>query len=163
MADPHEIHTPKPSYTKDDLIASSRGGYFGPGNAQLPAPPMLMMDRITALSLDGGVGGFFQRRCVEVVARRAMPRVNAYDDGPPSLLVPPPESDPEPTSPAIREIMRVASPFVDQLQAAQAGAAPAAVTIASATSAACSTSGGTKSTRSASTPSSASTASRTLR
>jgi flagellar biosynthesis GTPase FlhF len=72
--------------------------------------------------LQGGVGGFFQRRCVEVVARRAMPRVNAYDDGPPSLLVPPPEPDPEPTSPAIREIMRVASPFVDQLQAAQADA-----------------------------------------
>ena len=27
---------------------------FGPGNAQLPAPPMLMMDRITDISLDGG-------------------------------------------------------------------------------------------------------------
>ena len=29
--------------------------------------------------LDGGIGGFFQRRCVEVVARRAAPRVNLYD------------------------------------------------------------------------------------
>ncbi|MES2341311.1 MAG: bifunctional 3-hydroxydecanoyl-ACP dehydratase/trans-2-decenoyl-ACP isomerase [Pseudomonadota bacterium] len=54
MADPRDFHEPQSSYTKDDLILSSRGGYFGPGNAQLPAPPMLMMDRITALSLDGG-------------------------------------------------------------------------------------------------------------
>jgi 3-hydroxyacyl-[acyl-carrier protein] dehydratase/trans-2-decenoyl-[acyl-carrier protein] isomerase len=54
MANPHEHHTPKAHYTKADLILSSRGGYFGPGNAQLPAPPMLMMDRITELSLDGG-------------------------------------------------------------------------------------------------------------
>ncbi|MGH2941408.1 MAG: hypothetical protein ACRDLN_01340, partial [Solirubrobacteraceae bacterium] len=29
--------------------------------------------------LDGGVGGFFQRRCVEVVARRATPGLDAYD------------------------------------------------------------------------------------
>jgi 3-hydroxyacyl-[acyl-carrier protein] dehydratase/trans-2-decenoyl-[acyl-carrier protein] isomerase len=57
VADPHAFHTPKPHYTKDDLIASSRGGYFGPGNAQLPAPPMLMIDRITKLSLDGGEFG----------------------------------------------------------------------------------------------------------
>jgi 3-hydroxyacyl-[acyl-carrier protein] dehydratase / trans-2-decenoyl-[acyl-carrier protein] isomerase len=54
MADPREFHTPKSAYTKDDLLESSRGGYFGPGNAQLPAPPMLMMDRITEISLDGG-------------------------------------------------------------------------------------------------------------
>ena len=54
MADPHAFHTPKPSYSKANLILSGLGGYFGPGNAQLPAPPMLMMDRITALSLDGG-------------------------------------------------------------------------------------------------------------
>lgn len=57
MTSPHEFHQPKPSYPREDLIASSRGGYFGPGNAQLPAPPMLMMDRITALSLDGGAFG----------------------------------------------------------------------------------------------------------
>lgn len=54
MANPHDFHEPKSSYTKADLIASGRGGYFGPGNAQLPAPPMLMIDRITQLSLDGG-------------------------------------------------------------------------------------------------------------
>jgi len=57
MADPHEFHRPKPSYARDELILSSQGGYFGPGNAQLPAPPMLMMDRITALSVDGGEFG----------------------------------------------------------------------------------------------------------
>ena len=39
------------------LLKSSEGGYFGPGNAQLPAPPMLMMDRITEISLDGGQFG----------------------------------------------------------------------------------------------------------
>jgi 3-hydroxyacyl-[acyl-carrier protein] dehydratase/trans-2-decenoyl-[acyl-carrier protein] isomerase len=30
---------------------------FGPGNPQLPAPPMLMMDRVTAISADGGADG----------------------------------------------------------------------------------------------------------
>ena len=57
MPNPHDFHTPQPSYTKDELLRSSEGGYFGPGNAQLPAPPMLMMDRITELSLDGGEYG----------------------------------------------------------------------------------------------------------
>jgi 3-hydroxyacyl-[acyl-carrier protein] dehydratase/trans-2-decenoyl-[acyl-carrier protein] isomerase len=54
MANPHDFHTPKSAYAKEDLLASGRGGYFGPGNAQLPAPPMLMMDRITEISLEGG-------------------------------------------------------------------------------------------------------------
>ena len=57
MADPHDFHTPKPSYTKGDLIRSGQGGYFGPGNAQLPAPPMLMMDRITLITNEGGLYG----------------------------------------------------------------------------------------------------------
>ncbi len=57
MASPHEFHQPQSSYSRDDLIASGRGGYFGPGNAQLPAPPMLMIDRITQISLDGGEFG----------------------------------------------------------------------------------------------------------
>lgn len=57
MANPHDFHQPKSSYTKEDLILSGLGGYFGPGNAQLPAPPMLMMDRITSLTLDGGEFG----------------------------------------------------------------------------------------------------------
>lgn len=57
MLDPHQFHTPQSAYTKSDLLKSSAGGYFGPGNAQLPAPPMLMMDRITAISTDGGAFG----------------------------------------------------------------------------------------------------------
>ena len=57
MSNPHDFHTPKSSYAKADLLASGEGGYFGPGNAQLPAPPMLMMDRITEISLDGGAFG----------------------------------------------------------------------------------------------------------
>ena len=57
MADPRDFHTPQPSYSKEDLLKSSEGGNFGPGSAQLPAPPMLMMERITELSLDGGEFG----------------------------------------------------------------------------------------------------------
>ena len=57
MFDLKEFHTSQSSYSKDDLLKSGQGGYFGPGNAQLPAPPMLMMDRITAISLDGGQYG----------------------------------------------------------------------------------------------------------
>jgi 3-hydroxyacyl-[acyl-carrier protein] dehydratase / trans-2-decenoyl-[acyl-carrier protein] isomerase len=40
-----------------DLLACSRGEMFGPGNAQLPAPPMLMFDRITNVSEHGGALG----------------------------------------------------------------------------------------------------------
>lgn len=57
LFNPHDFHTPQSSYAKPDLLRSSEGGYFGPGNAQLPAPPMLMMDRITAINLDGGAFG----------------------------------------------------------------------------------------------------------
>jgi 3-hydroxyacyl-[acyl-carrier protein] dehydratase/trans-2-decenoyl-[acyl-carrier protein] isomerase len=54
LPNPHDFHAPLSSYTKEQLLQSSEGGYFGPGNAQLPAPPMLMMDRITEISTDGG-------------------------------------------------------------------------------------------------------------
>ena len=57
MSGPHDFHTPKSAYTKEDLLVSGEGKLFGPGNAQLPAPPMLMMDRITEISLDGGEYG----------------------------------------------------------------------------------------------------------
>ena len=36
------------------LLACGRGEMFGPDNARLPAPPMLMFDRITHISEDGG-------------------------------------------------------------------------------------------------------------
>ncbi|RUO31783.1 3-hydroxyacyl-[acyl-carrier-protein] dehydratase FabA [Aliidiomarina sedimenti] len=42
------------SYTKEELLACSRGEMFGPGNSQLPAPNMLMMDRVTEMNDDGG-------------------------------------------------------------------------------------------------------------
>jgi len=41
----------------ETLLACSRGELFGPGNAQLPAPPMLMIDRITEISGEGGKHG----------------------------------------------------------------------------------------------------------
>jgi len=41
----------------DGLMACARGEMFGPGNPQLPAPPMLMFDRITEISEDGGPSG----------------------------------------------------------------------------------------------------------
>ena len=47
----------KSSYDRDELLACARGEMFGPGNAQLPAPPMLMMDRIVEISADGGKYG----------------------------------------------------------------------------------------------------------
>ncbi|SFR02122.1 bifunctional 3-hydroxydecanoyl-ACP dehydratase/trans-2-decenoyl-ACP isomerase [Poseidonocella sedimentorum] len=45
------------SFDKEGLLKCARGELFGPGNAQLPAPPMLMMDRITEISGDGGSHG----------------------------------------------------------------------------------------------------------
>lgn len=45
------------SFALDDLLACSRGEMFGPGNAQLPAPPMLMFDRIVEINATGGEHG----------------------------------------------------------------------------------------------------------
>lgn len=45
------------SYEFDDLLACGRGLLFGPGNAQLPLPPMLMFDRIAEISESGGPHG----------------------------------------------------------------------------------------------------------
>ena len=45
------------SYDYEDLLACGRGELFGPGNAQLPLPPMLMFDRITEISETGGEYG----------------------------------------------------------------------------------------------------------
>jgi len=44
-------------YEYEDLLACGRGEMFGPGNAQLPLPPMLMFDRITEISETGGEYG----------------------------------------------------------------------------------------------------------
>ena len=45
------------SFDYEALLACARGELFGPGNAQLPAPPMLMFDRITSISEEGGEFG----------------------------------------------------------------------------------------------------------
>ncbi len=42
------------SYSKEDLIICAKGELFGPGNAQLPMPPMLMVDRIIDIREGGG-------------------------------------------------------------------------------------------------------------
>jgi len=45
----------KSSYTYEELIECGNGNLFGPGNAKLPLPPMLMFDRITEISENKGV------------------------------------------------------------------------------------------------------------
>ena len=47
----------KSSYNRDELLACGRGEMFGPGNAQLPVPNMLMMDRILKITDEGGIHG----------------------------------------------------------------------------------------------------------
>lgn len=47
----------KNAFNRDELIECGNGRLFGPGNAQLPAPNMLMLDRITEISLDSGEYG----------------------------------------------------------------------------------------------------------
>ena len=42
------------SYDREALLACGRGELFGPGNAKLPMPPMLMIDRITEITAEGG-------------------------------------------------------------------------------------------------------------
>jgi 3-hydroxyacyl-[acyl-carrier protein] dehydratase/trans-2-decenoyl-[acyl-carrier protein] isomerase len=47
----------KNSFSYDDLIKCGNGDLFGPGNAKLPLPPMLMFDRITSINdADGQFG-----------------------------------------------------------------------------------------------------------
>ena len=53
LADKETIVRPS-SYSYEDLLTCGRGELFGPGNAQLPAPNMLMMDRITLIDETGG-------------------------------------------------------------------------------------------------------------
>ena len=44
----------KNSYSYNELIKCGKGGLFGPGNAKLPLPPMLMFDRITEIKENTG-------------------------------------------------------------------------------------------------------------
>lgn len=45
------------SFEFEDLLTCGHGKLFGPGNAQLPLPPMLMFDRISSISETGGAAG----------------------------------------------------------------------------------------------------------
>lgn len=45
------------AFTKEELIACGNGDLFGPGNAQLPKDNMLMVDRVTQITSDGGEHG----------------------------------------------------------------------------------------------------------
>lgn len=47
----------KNEYTLQELLDCGHGKMFGPGNARLPLPNMLMMDRITRINADGGEHG----------------------------------------------------------------------------------------------------------
>ena len=49
--------TDKNSFDFEELIDCANGGLFGPGNARLPSPNMLMFDRITSITTDGGSFG----------------------------------------------------------------------------------------------------------
>ena len=45
------------SFNRDELLACGNGELFGPGNARLPLPNMLMFDRVNHISADGGKHG----------------------------------------------------------------------------------------------------------
>ncbi|MDR3418613.1 MAG: 3-hydroxyacyl-[acyl-carrier-protein] dehydratase FabA [Nevskia sp.] len=47
----------KDRFEREDLLACAHGELFGPGNARLPLPDMLMFDRITRICADGGEFG----------------------------------------------------------------------------------------------------------
>ena len=47
----------KSSFDLQGLLACAHGDLFGPGNAQLPLPPMLMFDRISEIADTGGEFG----------------------------------------------------------------------------------------------------------
>ena len=46
--------TAKSSFSYEELLQCAHGKLFGPGNARLPLPPMLMFDRIVKINSDGG-------------------------------------------------------------------------------------------------------------
>lgn len=49
--------TDRTSFSYEELIECAKGKLFGPGNAQLPLPNMLMLDRIVKISKEGGSHG----------------------------------------------------------------------------------------------------------
>lgn len=47
----------KNAYSYEDLLQAGHGELFGKDRARAPLPPMLMMDRITSITADGGAYG----------------------------------------------------------------------------------------------------------
>jgi len=47
----------KNAFSREELLQCGHGELFGPGNARLPLPNMLMIDRITSITTDGGEYG----------------------------------------------------------------------------------------------------------
>ena len=54
--------TKKHSFKYEELISCANGKLFGPGNAKLPLPPMLMFDRVTNIQ---EIQGRFNKGLVE--------------------------------------------------------------------------------------------------
>jgi 3-hydroxyacyl-[acyl-carrier protein] dehydratase/trans-2-decenoyl-[acyl-carrier protein] isomerase len=54
--EPLDRHSPaqQHAYSREELLACARGELFDPDSARLPAPDMLMTDRITHISASGG-------------------------------------------------------------------------------------------------------------
>lgn len=52
-----DLSNRKNSYNRDELLDCGHGRMFGEGNAQLPVPNMLMLDRIKHISNEGGEYG----------------------------------------------------------------------------------------------------------
>ena len=52
-----DVATRPSRFSYEELMSCARGEMFGPGNAQLPAPPMLLFDRITNIDDHGGQYG----------------------------------------------------------------------------------------------------------
>ena len=48
------------AYSRDELLLAGTGQLFGSDRARLPMPPMLMFDRITSITSDGGPNGLGQ-------------------------------------------------------------------------------------------------------
>ena len=57
MATPIQLFKTKSAFSKEELLTCGEGKMFGPGNAQLPMPNMLMLDRITHIATIGGQYG----------------------------------------------------------------------------------------------------------
>ena len=59
----------KRSYNYKELISCANGELFGPGNAKLPSPPMLMFDRIIEINNNNREGGNNQKETLFILGK----------------------------------------------------------------------------------------------